>query len=372
MKPMKKLALSAGILMMGLGALPMEAHADNASIQVNSYNPGTIDILSNGSAYIKPAIPLVSLSAQLGLQLDAGDSGRVKSWKAWVKVKRENGPWIQFTNDYDSASYSIPRPKTVLTVAPVNVPYGTLAPFAISQCNALANTMRGAGLSDMQIFSQDRVLTFAIDGALSYEMSGVPGSNDISEVEQSFESHKKFHLHCKAAPQPEPEPTNPTRNIPDVDQASVSTNGVSTLNGACKLNLSGVIVTKEANTQVKFRYKDGAGHQSDIKTVVTDQTKTIMFNHKYDLAGTGLKTGKIRIDIEGETVSSPWSHYNVNCVANSPGGLVGGDGGGGTSGAAVGGAKASEKGPSTAPTPGRGGAGSLKATPKWQPMLKTK
>ncbi len=348
MKTIRSSLLGSSIVVAGLSVCATTAVADLGDISVNSYSPGTIDVSSDGNVYTGPAIALVSLNAQLGVYLSAGDSGRVKSWKAWVKVKRESGAWIQFSNDFDSASYSIPRPKTVNTVALVKVPFGTISPFATDQCNGLANGLRSAGLTNSQIFAQDRLLTFAIDGALSYEMSGIPGSSAPPEVAPPFSSMKKFYIKCKAAPAPPP--SNPTRTVPDIEQVNLSVRGTSLINGVCKLNLSGVIVGKSANQQVKFRYKDDKGHQSNIHTVMTDHSKTAMFAHKYDLVGTGPKHGKIHIDIEGENFNSAWKNYNVQCQANAPGGVTTGQPSGGARGSAIGGGKASPTRPDPLPS----------------------
>jgi hypothetical protein len=297
------------------------AYADTGYVSVNFINPGSIEVANDGSIYTAPVIPLISLSANLQVQLDAEVSGRVKNWKAWLKVKTENGFWVQFSNNSYSKSYPVGgRPKTVNTAAAINIPYGTIAPYAAAQCNVLADTLRGQGLSDAAIFAQDRIIPISVDGALSYEMTGAAGTSTPEEVHD----YKTFNLNCKAG-QPTrvpPVANDPTRNIPDVEQASLTILEVSTLGGACKLNLSGVIVTKDANKQVKFRYKDDAGNQSDVKTVMTDHTKTVMFNHQYNLAGTGNKQGKIRIAIVDDNFSSPWSNYDVNCNPNAPGGLV--------------------------------------------------
>ena len=350
MNKIKSLILGSCVVVASLNVIEKSAFADSGTIDVNSYSPGTIDVASNGANYTGPSIPLISLNAQLRVRLNAGDSGRVQSWKAWVKVKRSTGSWIQFSSDYDDASYSIPRPKTVDTVAVVSVPYGAIAPFATAQCNGLATGLRAAGLTNSQIFAEDRILAFAIDGALSYEMSGVPGSSAPPEVQPPFESMKKFYLNCKASPIVEPEPTNPTRTVPNIEQVTLLIQGVSLLNGTCKLNLSGVIVGKAAVQQIKFRYKDDDGHQSDIKTVITDHSKTAMFSHKYDLVGTGPKTGKIHIDIEGENFNSGWKNYNVQCGANAPNGFSnGGTTGGGARGSAIGGAKAAPTRPNNLP-----------------------
>jgi hypothetical protein len=111
-----------------------------------------------------------------------------------------------------------------------------------------------------------------------------------------------------------------------------------------------VIVSKSANQQVKFRYKDDKGNQSNIISVMTDHSKTAMFAHKYDLVGTGPKQGKIHIDIEGENFNSAWKNYNVQCQANAPGGVTTGQPSGGARGSAIGGGKANPTRPDPLPS----------------------
>lgn len=303
-------------------AVSSPAMADSGAITLSSVNPANIEVVGDGNTYTAPAIALVSLASNAHITLDAGVSGKIKNWKAWLKFKAPGSFWVQFGDDGYSKSYSAgSRPKTVNTNISLKVPYGSLAPYVTAQCNNLANSLRGQGLSNDQIFAQDRTIVVEASGALSWEMSGVAGNG----LPQEVQTYKTFNIVCKnAAPSrvPPPVSNDPTRNIPDVDQASLSIFEVSTLNGACNLTLSGVIVTKAANKLVKFRYKDNQGNQSDIKTVNTDHTKTVNFAHKYALAGTGNKQGKIRIAIVNDNFSSSWTDYNVNCNPNAPGGLV--------------------------------------------------
>ncbi|CAN0457469.1 unnamed protein product, partial [Laminaria digitata] len=253
------------------------ALADTGTINVLSVSPANIEIVSDGSKYIAPAIALVSLSATVNVALDADVSGKVKSWKAWLKAKAPGSFSVQFSDDGYSKSYPLgSRPKSVDTNVALSIPYGSLAPYATGQCNNLANSLRGQGLSESEIFGQDRVIVVGVSGALSYEMtglSGVPVPPEVVPVPPGVQTGQSFNLVCKASNPtrlPSSGANNPTRNIPDVSQAFLSISEAGLLNGACNLTLSGVIVTKDANTQVKFRYKDDEGNQSSIKTVKTD------------------------------------------------------------------------------------------------------
>lgn len=322
-RPPKFRALStAAFMLLATGALS-PAHADSGYIAVASINPTTIEILSNGDEYIGMTNPLASFTANVAVTLNAGVSGKIKKWKAWIKARRGSGFWVQFTDYAYSKSYPYgSRPKTVDTVVPISVTLGGMGAYLTAECNKYATGLISSGTKTKEeIFSQDAVLDVTIMGALSWEMSGIAGGNSIpGEVG----TDKILKLVCKATPPsrvPPPVANDPTRNVPDVSQAFLTVMEVSTLNGACNLNLSGVIVTKDGNKQVKFRYKDAAGNQSDIKTVSTDHTKTVNFAHKYALAGTGNKQGKIRIAIVDDNFSSPWADYNVNCNPNAPGGL---------------------------------------------------
>ncbi len=178
-------ALFATALVAGLLSAASPSYADLGIVNILSVEPGEIEVDSNGNDYTVPAIPLISLTAQLNVRLDAGISGRVKSWKAWVKVKPETGFWSviwkQFENDAAQASYSIPRPKKVNTTANISVPYSSLVNTVNSYCNSMADSLREQGLSNEEIFDQDRVITIQAQGALSYKMSGLPGPSHPEE-----------------------------------------------------------------------------------------------------------------------------------------------------------------------------------------------
>ena len=317
--------LGTALVATGIAASPsLAAWYDHAAVV--SHNPHVIEVESDGNNYTEPSIPLVSLSADLHVEIDAGISGKVKSWEAWLLAKPQTGSWVHFSNHAFTKSYSVgSRPKTVNRTETVNIPYGTLAPFLTGHCNVKANQLRAGGMSDAEIFGQDRTIKVELSATADAEYSGVNWGDEVPQ--EVIFNNPSFDIICKKDPNPEPEVSDegPTRGTPDVEQASLTVNEVATLNGGCKLYLSGVIESKEANTQVRFRYKDDDGNQSDIKTVSTDHAKTAMFSHQYAVAGTGNKSGQIRIDVVGETTTSPWTNYSVNCRQNAPNHVAGND-----------------------------------------------
>lgn len=72
MNKIKPIILGSCIVVAGINVTEKSALADTGSVGVRSHNPGTIDVASNGVAYTGPSIPLVSLSAQLRVRLNAG------------------------------------------------------------------------------------------------------------------------------------------------------------------------------------------------------------------------------------------------------------------------------------------------------------
>ena len=183
----------APIALAVLAATP--ARADSSSFILNSFNPGQVDVKSNGSSYTTTEIPLISLSASVTVQADAGLSGHVRSWSAWIGAKLGDGPMVQFNNHKVSRSYGVGnRPKNVNEPANINVPFGTFGTYAVAQCNALAGKLRSQGLSDAAIFGQDRTLMPGIFALGTVDFSGT-GATVPSEVTGSA---PQLNIVCKA------------------------------------------------------------------------------------------------------------------------------------------------------------------------------
>ncbi len=314
------IGISLGVItLMGSIAVSGSVFATGTgSANVRSHSLKSVTVLSEGNNYTKLS-QLKNMTAQLDVSLRAPTVGRVKNWEAWLSMRLAGGTKIQFNQYSDGASYSRPRPKEVNTVASLFIPASKIQSFAVASCQKHANKLRIQGLSKDMIFSKDWTLIYGLEGSFSYQMTGVDWGNELPDEVGDFNARRKFKVICKASPGPtrNPADNNPSRTKPKVKSASLSVQGVSTLNGACMLKLKGKIKGEKTGQKIRFRYKDGQGHQSEIKTVKTKTLKTARFTHQYALSGSGLKTGKIRIDVEGSTVNSPWINYSVNCRGGS-------------------------------------------------------
>ena len=191
----------AAFLFAGNVVLTGTALADTALSVVDAIYPKRIEVLSNGVAYTQPAIPLVSLSASLVVDIDAGVSGRIKSWKAWIglnpKAPGNTSANVHFSQHPYSVSYPVgSRPKEVGTRGvSINIPYGSLAPFVTGHCNWLANDLRSKGMSNQVIFSQDRAIVVRVWSTVDAEFTGIAGAPTPSEVGEH--NIKTLDLVCK-------------------------------------------------------------------------------------------------------------------------------------------------------------------------------
>src|SRR3546814_7367605 len=96
-----------------------------------------------------------------------------------------------------SESYGLPRPKTVMTASGFNMPKADYAGFMVSACNFHADRLRQQGLSNSQIFGQDRSYKIAVWGGLEYEMSGLHNVIPVPTEVQSWNSYPQVTLTCQ-------------------------------------------------------------------------------------------------------------------------------------------------------------------------------
>jgi hypothetical protein len=313
--------LTAGIMAAAL-ATSAPALADSGNTGVKWLASPSIIVEGNGSTYHKVDPSSQSIDGQIWVALDAEASGRVRSWEAWPMLKIGVGDWKAFkgTGMSRSKSYDSPRPKTVNEEFYFGIPWVHYAETAIAACNGQAALLRHQGLGNGAIFSQDRPVKIEVGAGLSYDMSGVPGSPTPQEVT----SPQEVTVICKGVTPVANDPTrnkpDPTRTKPEVEQAVLSIHEEGSLSGrACSINLSGVIETNLPNMQVKFRYHSDDGRKSELKTVQTDLSGTVIFNHEYPLSQGGTKSGKIRMVGQHPDFTSAWKTYSVNCGSPAQG-----------------------------------------------------
>ncbi|WP_193367327.1 CARDB domain-containing protein [Pelagibius marinus] len=309
-------AISAAVLAVSLPAAPSRA-ADFYDVRVDSVITQKIIVQSNGSSYHRMA-PLSNLIANLRVELDTGASGRIKWFTAWLGLGREGLAeqyWPEWREDGYHKSFD-PRPKSWSGTVPVAVPESSLQQFALGQCNYQAQTLRDQGLSNTAIFAQDRPIELAVVAHLDHEMTG-PSGNPIIEGIGGWPAYKKIKLVCQKWPGAVgPQAGDSLDSVPPVvEKASLTLLERSGISGVCKVILSGVIETSLPNTEVRFRYKDDDGHQSDVHEVVTDHAGIAMFDHHYDIPNNpeGGESGRIRIVGVSHPFESKKRSYDMDC-----------------------------------------------------------
>lgn len=304
-----KRVLLAAAVVAGSTAFAGTAAADSGKIFMQWLNAPLVTVASGGNAYTEVAGSPAPILGSLMVELDAGISGRVKSFKAWPRLSMVEGVWEDFAGHSHSESYGLPRPKTVMTGFGFNIPKADYAGFMVSACNFHADRLRQQGLSNSQIFGQDRTYKIGVWGGLEYEMSGLPDVIPVPAEVRSWNSYPQISLTC----QRDDSLDAPAAAV--VSQAILVADAVrgATGGGKCELQLTGLVVTQQPNLDVTFVYVDDKGKQSDLKKVTTEADGDIGFKHDYPLSD-GIESGKIRIVGQSHPFTSNWAAFEADCV----------------------------------------------------------
>jgi hypothetical protein len=275
-------------------AIPFASHANSVNAVATQITPHHIEVVGNGEQYtlINPQSPLsLSLSPTIDIKISTG-SGWVKSWQTWIMIKSSFAQ-IEFNDHKVSKSYPwYDRPKDVHKVLnDISIPESEYAPFFVQQCNQLITRLKNnLGLSNQQIFSQDRTLEFYATAKAHADFTiGLPEFESIGGPE----SGAKITLTCKKwqgplIPTSDQSPLVAEETVYVVTDSSLTLLPQSTLGGACNVTLSGVIKTLKPNAPVRFKYRHQDGHtgivkDSQIYQVTTDHSKTAMLSHQFDI-----------------------------------------------------------------------------------------
>src|SRR5690606_33756524 len=274
----------------------------------------------NGSSY-HSVYGLANIVADVHIKIGTGAVGRVKSWKLWLGLATENGADENYPHYNVAKSYPWhDRPRSVDRTETVIVPAAAWDDFVKARCNALADSLRGQGLGNTAIFGQDREIELALIPFLEVDNSGA-GSGSILQEGVAWSGQHKIDLVCKkwagaAIPQ-----ASDSLALPP---AKVVNKGLSiferaTLNGSCRIRLDGWITTDRKHAEVRFRYRNQEGKESQVWTVNTGESKTATFSHWYDIPNTEwTETGSVRMIGVSHDFQSGWAQYSMNCVEGGP------------------------------------------------------
>jgi len=214
LKKLAKTLVSSSILAGAALICASPSHADTVTSTLLTYDTSItkVGVNSSGTAYKQTG--LIQLFAEIQVVVDAEVSGRVKSWKAWLALRTEDEPWIEFKDSATKKSYDRPRPKVVNELTSAGVPHMSLSPVMVGFCNDMKHALRRQGMSDEEVFSQDRTILIAIALENSFDTSGIGDSLEQADL-RNFSDHPKISLVCKGR-ETESVPPPPNHTVGDV------------------------------------------------------------------------------------------------------------------------------------------------------------
>jgi len=303
------------------------AYADNYYAKVINVHSKQLFVLNDGEKYteLKPGVISVSedLAADVRLDLNAGISGKVKSWSTWLAMRIDSGPIIlsEIAFQEHGTSHSYPRfnrPKEVHRTETIVVPRTAISNLFATQCNRLAETLRNQGLSNQEIFSTNRSIEFQIRADVSASYTGLPGLYNF--IQGPNPNDPAAEIICMKSSGPIVDAAGDLQTSTGVTSSTLTIIEQSTVGGSCKVNLSTAIKTNLPNTTVKYRFEHTNGNKSDVKTVKTDHSQTAFDSHWYDVPKDPYQseTGSVRIIGVSHDFESSWQSYNMTCNEDSP------------------------------------------------------
>lgn len=280
---------------------------------ISELEAAVIEVASDGENYTAVEVGAPAIKGRMRMALDAQEFGRVKLWSLWTSIKVEGPAKKQFPALGYSKSYPVgERPKKVKRDLPFFIPRQAYKSYAADACNIIASVLRNEhGLTNEEIFASDRLIPVKVRAEVSWEMSGfaneAPDLQEIDPEQLEKPKVKDVKIKCKKTPAPPPP-------VPAVTGVAMIVNGYDPVNqgGQCQMRLKGSISSNVPGLDVTFRYVDGTGKESDLKTINTAANQSASFEHSYPFSP-GHKTGKVRIVGENYNFTSDWKDYNFEC-----------------------------------------------------------
>lgn len=193
-----------------------QALADTGSAQVTNATPKPIVVVSNGTEYTQVNGGELNISGKL--IYDGGTAGRVKSWEVWPEITTGFGIHQQVANTKTfgklSQSYGLGnRPKTLNQNVNIKLNMSLVSSYALSMCNLQAASLRDQGMSNAQIFGQDRSVHFNVTLGRNVDASGAGSNKAIWEYSPPYKMpvtcarHQGASLPTPGTIQSTPKPT---------------------------------------------------------------------------------------------------------------------------------------------------------------------
>lgn len=265
-------------------AISSFANADEADVWVTSVTAPVITVESNGARYDGVSSPAVNIEGHMRVVIDAHVFGRVESWEAYPVLKLTGSPLhASFQDRGDARIYEDPLPKRVNKSARFILTKSDYESEAEWACGQHAQTLRGQGLSNTEIYGQDRAVQLEVRAKLKYSMTGASGTPLPPEVRAT----------------PEPSITVNCKGHEPVVSSSLSILEEDSHSERCTLNLQVAFATTRPDEPVRFRFVDDTGKQSNAMTARTRADKSTSFSVPYTASG-GRRSGQIRVSFFGE------------------------------------------------------------------------
>lgn len=299
--------------------------ADQASIDITSISVKNLTVESNGSSYIFSPTPSLTVNARM--ELDAGFSGRIKSWRAWPSIIGKNFGGAVKT-DYKeygaSKTYSSgDRPKRASRNFSFLIPGNRLGDLARNYCNTIRQNYMTGGKTAEWVLSQDREYDLLVDAEMNYDMSGISGTNFIGPG--TPHSDRSIRVTCqKYTPKAA---TNQVAavpgTLPEVTQVSAAVFPEAALDGSyCRVRISGAITSNKMNMPLTYRYgysdfdSDTPIRYSAPVSVSTSHSKTVMVSDVFDVPVVeGKERGTVWIEaVSPNSLQSKAQNYEMNCA----------------------------------------------------------
>lgn len=326
-----KLRLTLPLVAVLVGWVQSPAWADDVDVSITATATPTFYVNTDGAHYTELVtgddVPPTRFEAELSIE--AGHD-RIMRWSVAPHMGINGKSWgwrFDSTNrapedDWGvvSKSYGVgERPSSVHRHLTMPAGPHLVDDFVVQTCNDAADHWRSQGQGNAAIFSGEHVLEPSV--SFQYRVTYRNRADiDNHPMESTGAAPKKAKIVCMKYEGAHHTATNNVQAPVTVAQATLVTIEKTTAGGLCKVILSGVIETNVTNAEVKFRYEHNNGKKSDLKTVATDFSKTVMFSDTYDVPNNpdGDEVGMVRMVGENIAFQSGWSVYQMHCTKPGP------------------------------------------------------
>ena len=308
------------------------------AVLVEGPTPTAFSVTGNSVHYTQLS-PQQDMQAKVLIKAHAGVAGRVTEVNAYLVLKNQDFQTSVLSGQLWGyhKNYANIRKRTIDSTVAVRIPARELQQWLATQCNTLVDRLKRNGMSDREIWAQDRTINILATYQYGVGFTAPRGANatEVPPASGSGQISSNVRLTCKkfaGAQGPGVGGVGSQARIDRVESAILQHAVVAGHSGVCRLKLDYAVRTNHKNVAVKFRLKDDKGRSSEIKTLTTNDLKIAVGNVSYNIPNNvGAEIGKIRMHgISPEFVSNQ-IEYRVVCHTPPAKGLTTGSGSGGQS-----------------------------------------